>query len=159
MSETLKPGLYKATVRGVADVTVFVDGSTQIHTLTLVRDRWGNDHSTHSPHLITDARPLIVLDLEDPAESVRLLRAETSPWDCVEQIADQIEAQTKPARIPEPKHIGAHVTTVSHDHAADETIPWTRFSTILLANWIDDAGRKRKWDDLIDPTLIREGVN
>ena len=152
----LEPGLYKATVHGVPDTTVLISTSQGAGFTSEVIGEW----RTHLREDITDARPLIALDLgEDPSHVkyvVDVLRNARHMW--TNDAADQIARQTKPARIPEPGHIGASVKAASDD-GLDVVRPWTRFSTILLANWIDADGRKRKWVDLIDPTLIREGVS
>ena len=154
MTTAPSPGLYRATVRGVPGESIVMVGDGGSFTFSL--DTEGN---VRRCYVFTDARPLIVLDLEDPAETVRHMRSESASWDEIELIADQIEAQTKPARIPEPEHIGARITAAS-GKAPDiaEVMPWTRFSTILLANWIDGAGRRRQWGELIDPILIRGGA-
>jgi len=146
----LKPGLYRATVRGVADqIVMLTDAPTEdpwVSMLTstgTVRWRW------HEGGRVTDARPLIVLDLEHPAETVRHLRAESSPWDCIEEIAAAIEAQTKPARIPEPGLWGVVEATGNR---------WIRYSLAGYDDWANMLGRQAVWADLIYPTLIRAGV-
>ena len=158
----LTPGLYRATVRGVTDQIV------------MLGDRTGSGHPMHGDHVamlpdglcvvasdrITDARPLIVLDINHVAAEyvIDVLRSKCHLW--ANKVADQLEAQTKPARIPEPQHVGAKVAAADGGVAhTPSTGPWMRFSTILISNWIDAGGRKRKWDDLIDPILIREGGN
>ena len=156
----LKPGLYRATVRGVADVTVIVDKNGMSHHESIGI----STHTSVASKEATDARPLIVLDLEYPQIAVRALemafRDHTNgdARTIYRAIADQIEAQTKPARIPEPKHVGASVSA-SQALGLNEAESWTRFSTILLANWINTSGSKRRWTDLRDPTLIREGIS
>ena len=100
----LAPGFWKATVRGVPDTIVMLTDADQVDpwvsllttTTTAVHWRW------HEARHITDARPLITLDLEDhgrvnAANLAQVLREDGYPY-----LADQIEAQTKPARIPEP---------------------------------------------------------
>jgi len=123
-----------------------------------------NPSGYHCTWRKTDLRPLIVLDLEDPAETVRHMRAESAPWDCIEQIARQIEAQTKPARIPEPGLWGVVEASFTSQRIQQ---PFLRDN--LKANvgggWVSIYGppetdkRRVEWDDLIDPTLIREGLS
>ncbi len=90
----LEPGIYKATVRDVPEVTVMVHADSAC-TANAVAD-WVQ----HGFNDITDARPLIVLDLEDTVDAAKGLRrvaAAARPvceWDVVDIIADQIEAQT-----------------------------------------------------------------
>ena len=146
----LAPGLYRATVRGVADQIVIVDDCGLGHTMAPVAAAG----SRHNVCDITDARPLIVLDMKGMNPTPILtgfLREVGYDW-----LASQISSQTKPARIPEPPRVGVGVMAMSDVADPGQVRSWTRFSTILLANWIDAEGRKRKWDDLIDPTLIRE---
>jgi len=100
-------------------------------------------------------RPLVVLDLalndvtpERMAEFiVKLYRSHKHPW--TEHVADQIEAQTKPPRIPEPGLWGVV-----------EAGPGERGRWIKTPHrWLHDSGmRSSDWDDLIDPTLIRDGI-
>ena len=124
----LKPGLYRATVRGVpGDCTVMVgdDGNS-----TFALDIAGN---VRRCYVFTDARPLIVLDLSDaPMEYTSGTPAVIS-WlrmsadgehgagrrDLLLWLAGQIEEQTKPARIsqPEPgKHVTARVAPIACVH-------------------------------------------
>jgi len=103
---------------------------------------------------VVDARPLIILDLEDPAETVRHMRSESAPWDEIELIAGQIEAQTKPARIPEPGW--GEKVTASIKHSPDRW-RWVAVKDGPSQWWHSETGHRYAWDELIDPTLIREG--
>jgi hypothetical protein len=70
-------------------------------------------------------------------------------------IADQIEAQTRPPRIPEPGLWG--VVEASVGGWTDGPSRFVNFG----GSWIAKSpfGTKHaSWSDLIDPTLIREGV-
>jgi len=77
-------------------------------------------------------------------------------------IADQIEAQTKPARIPEPGLWGV-VEARMTDLTTREFVRVSRHRNSL--DWKpvyatpDEYGGSVNWDDLIDPTLIREGLS
>jgi len=103
---------------------------------------WTNDVAAQ----IERPRPLIVLDLDDH-DAVALARMLTE--DGYEDIADQIEAQTKPARIPEPGLWGV---------VEAGGYRWVRYSLAGYDDWVDLLGKQNEWDVLIDPTLIREGV-
>ena len=103
------------------------------------------------------AAPLIVIAAPEDARDnhfprlVAFLR--NGGWDLT---ADQIEAQTKPARIPEPGlwgvveassiYVNDRLTYVHHNKPG----PWA---------WATQSRGSCKWDDLIDPTLIREGLS
>jgi hypothetical protein len=100
---------------------------------------------------VTDARPLIVLDLSVFISDAQLLADLRAPhvWD-LNQIADQIEAQTKPARIPEPGHIGSLVTCAALGSRA--VCVWTKYSEVTgTRNWISPGGVRREWDELDNP--------
>ena len=99
---------------------------------------------------VTDARPLIVLDLSVFISDAQLLADLRAPhvWD-LNQIADQIEAQTKPARIPEPEHIGSLVTASSLGLFA--ICVWTKYAETGTNVWISPLGVRRAWSELIDP--------
>jgi hypothetical protein len=57
---------------------------------------------------VTNVRPLVVLDLDDFAWAAKVLRNPgLGAMDTRARIADQIEQQTKPPRIPEPVGLGA----------------------------------------------------
>jgi hypothetical protein len=108
---------------------------------------------------IADARPLIVLDLGSPEfaaeiapQIVACLRREG--WG---KTADQIEAQTKPARIPEPGWDGKVTASTDGNPTRRDFI---RFSTDggRSWDWCDGSRAASAWKYLIDPTLIREGV-
>ena len=141
MSETLKPGLYRATVRGKINVTVLIDSGGYGTTADLV-----SAHHVHEQHNIEHARTLIVLDLDGDSASDLVAYLRREAWN---RVADQIEA---PTRIPEPLRWGSKVSSPS--------------STLVLLDigalgrrWIDEwSGVLYAWSDIIDPILIREGV-
>ena len=58
----LKPGLYRATVRGVADATVLIDG----HGLGTTANEINGKHY-HGPELITDAELIDIATAFNPA--------------------------------------------------------------------------------------------
>lgn len=144
---SLEPGLYKATVRGEPDMTVMIDddgfGTTQSR-------RAG--HHVHEAFHITDARLLIILDVPLGRPSSHWPRLadylRRGGWDFS---ADQIEAQTKPPRIPEPGLWGVVDTQATTSQGQN----WVR----RPAGWHCPAHGFVRWDDLIDPVLIRDGVS
>ena len=149
----LKPGLYRATVRGVADVTVMVTDWGYSHrciTQAGVDSLKYRDLHAHRDGDITDARPLIVLNLEDPAATVQTLiaaaNAEINPariYDprrgALRKLAVQIEAQTKVSPT-EPSDPAARVKAGDTEWA--KVGPW----------WVcADMGEvPREWDYLVD---------
>ena len=155
----LEPGLYRATVRGVADVIVLVDRNGTAH-----HDWTDDEDATSHSFNFTDARPLIVLDLSafiSDAQLVADLRA-LHVWSAT-HIAGQIEAQTTPARIPELGLWGVVEATFLNQRTRQ---PFLRdnIKENVGGGWVAIYGppgtdkRRVEWDDLIDPTLIREGV-
>ena len=74
--------------------------------------------------------------------------------DLLRNLADQIEAQTKPPRIPEPGKYGVVKASAPVTNAA--RYEWTnegRFWRSLL------TGDFAEWSALIDPVLVRPGVD
>jgi hypothetical protein len=166
-----KPGtVAKATVRGVPDIRV-VRGPNGWFDLSE-----GRIPSLHSDGPdVTDVRPLVVLDLDESEGGGRLLprwlrnnvseveRASISPTPIgkdMRWLADQIEAQTKPSRIPEPGLWGV-VRAARREVDGSATTAhgiWIRTKHVTCP-WTHDSGnRTANWNDLIDPVLIREGV-
>jgi len=152
----LEPGLYRATVNSVADRIVLVD-STGWGYYTSVGDA---KMLANKCDRITDARPLIVLDLKDPTEIARALRISFHPATITGalfiNIADQIEAQTKPARIPEPGLWGVVKASAECErrprHWLHDERGWATLSDAY-------STRVTSFEHLIDPTLIHEGVS
>jgi hypothetical protein len=164
---TLTPGLYRAAVRGIPGKSIVMVGANDNQGFSLAPDG-----DVRRCYVFTDARPLVTLDLENPAEMVHILRgvgiegernhrAADGTWAHIINgsinakrlsiIADQIEAQTKPARIPEPG-FGETVlaSQVGECDGSDRT--WVRFSIDRLG-WIDWLGHIRAWSDLENPVL------
>jgi hypothetical protein len=109
---------------------------------------------------VTDVRPPVVLDLglgrDAAAAAVAALSSAATRCPDVEAsllnwLADQIEAQTKPPRIPEPGLWGVV-------EAGTSKVPmvrrWVRYGT----GWRDAFGGHEEWDNLLEPVLVREGV-
>jgi len=130
--------------------------------LRTTESEWLNELACQVEIQIADARPLIVLDLEYPQIAINALemafRDHTNgdARTIYRSIADQIEAQTKPARIPEPS-TGSRVTaTMGTGYGRFE---YLRVRTASMRSWANlGSGHLYTWDALIDPTLIREGV-
>jgi hypothetical protein len=137
----LKPGLYRATVRGIPGESIVMVGKDG-YTYSLAPDG-----EARACYVFQDARPLIVLDLDyirfksyGLRDVIGILRR-----DGHEDIADQIEAQTKPARIPEPGLWGV----VDSDGVEFVHRP---------GGWQCPVGGWYSWDRLINPALIRDGI-
>jgi hypothetical protein len=108
---------------------------------------------------LTDVRPLVVLDLMVPGsknaidhwlrEAARLLRGanQNTVARILSAHADQIEAQTKPSRIPEPGLWG--VVNARGGEYVNVGAGWLAVS----------SGVVHTWDYLIDPVLVREGLS
>ena len=162
----LSPGLYRATVRGVADVTVLIaDTHGSGFTSEYICGEW----RSHLASDITDARPLIVLDLDayDTGKFLLFLKEQCNliagPWARASaDVIRQIEAQCKPARIPEPdkgEFVRAQLSSASIVHFE---FVRPRNSPVKLEDpwhWVCTGdGNVYQWDALIDPVLDREGV-
>ena len=155
---TYEPGLPAvATVRRVEDVRVFrVDGEW-------VSTRTVDGSYFHADYDVTDVRPLVVLD---PSEANPVATRDLVLAHLVETLkrsdhlgnhgfADQIEAQTKPARIPEPGLWG--VVEAGHKHLCGRRATFVRTGGRWFdTSWVADYA---EWDDLVDPALVREGVD
>jgi hypothetical protein len=136
----LEPGLYRWSFGGKSyDGIMDCDGDFSY----LSSD---GRHCTRGHGYTTDARPLIVLDTNPVSVKViaSILRASG-----YRRIADDIEAQTKPARIPEPKHIGSLVTASAS--SINGVCVWTRYAETGRNIWITPLGIRRAWSELIDP--------
>jgi hypothetical protein len=138
----LEPGkVYTATVRGETDVVFKAD------EFGLVK---GSSTPSSS---VTDARPLIVLDLL-PTQVIGLVHLLSNPLrhDWAGPIADQIEAQTKPARIPEPGLWGVVRASLPDDTTV---CSWVH---IRGSRWYTEHHGVAAWDVLVYPTLERDGI-
>ena len=128
-----------------------------------------------SPGMVADVRPLVVLDLEgcpfgfsaDEAQKrmptwlrisadkvVAHEGAHTSGHvDLLRWLADRIEGQAKPPRIDEPGPWAVVEASFDRDDEAQRQ-PFVRYPGGWESVWWHEV----EWSDLIDPTLIREGV-
>ena len=146
----LEPGLYRATVRGVADQIVMLTDAGDGWTMTEIEGATG-----HDPKDITDARPRIVLDTPEGVANLQhwsrlAAYLRRGGWDFT---ADLIESQAKPARIPEPGMWG--VVEASSKHGGDGRRIYFHGNHL---KWESTQTGTTYWDQLIDPVLIREGV-
>ncbi|MGZ4516407.1 MAG: hypothetical protein ACXVXN_00570 [Mycobacteriaceae bacterium] len=166
---TYEPGTVAvATVRGVKGVRVFRRFSPDSGICDWAYNpdpARGLNYSCDADagNVVTDIRPLVVLDLDQAnpwgipevklSNLLEQLRGEGATGVC-RAVADQIEAQTKPPRIPEPGLYGvvkAHFGSVAGR-------PW--IFARAECGWVClDDGSCREWSDLIDPVLIREGLS
>jgi hypothetical protein len=160
MSGDWKPGtVAKATVRGVPNVRIVRgDGHWALAADTddFITDR-------NAPALIADVRPLVVLDLDDPRLSgspdvrrTNLLEHLRKGTNVAQYLADQIEAQTRPPRIPEP---GLWGVVEAHTEDGEERRRFVRHDDAHDGRAWERRGVRRAWDELIDPVLVREGVS
>jgi hypothetical protein len=156
MMSELKPGFYAATLDGETrqgvlcdegDFSFLVDGGFDC---VGIRD-------------VTDARPLIVLDLatddrhgfvqRNPSILADFLR------DAYPALADQIEAQTKPARIPEPGWDGKVLAHTDRNSRRREFVRFSKLSKLYTWSDGDSQLGSLPWEVLIEPALVREGVS
>jgi hypothetical protein len=161
---SFKPGdVCVATVRGVPKVRVFhyeYDG-----VRGWCSDEQVEGETDHAEYVVTDIRPLVVLDFgqwfpEYVAKFPAWLRskgADAPSGSLLSYLADQLEQQTKPPRIPEPGLWG--VVGADWESPGITGIPraeWMRVKGNLWHSCISPVAVK--WDDLIDPTLVRPGI-
>jgi hypothetical protein len=159
---TYEPGqVAVATVRGVPNVRVFhyeYDG-----VRGWCSDEQVEGETDHAEYVVTDIRPLVVLDFgtrTDLTSLVRLLRDDNnSPLDRAtsRSIADQIEQQTKPPRIPEPGLWGVVEAPDGAQYVRIDTAP-ENHSWQLLGEPSAVDERYVRWSDIADPKPIRPGI-
>lgn len=154
MSTDYEPGTVAvATVGGVEGIRVsrYDGGWAQLDDPDLFySDRYSAD-------MVTDIRPLVVLDLSPHPENVTRLLAQAIENDDdligLKPMLHQIEAQTKPRRIPEPGW-GEKVKA----RAGDDPKPyeWLRYTTNpnVQCQWVSEFCSPRPWPDLIDPEAV-----
>lgn len=153
-----------ATVRGIEGVRVMrTTGNGGADFIWLTSEVVGGARY-HPADRVTDIRPLVVLDLERSARSLPLTLRRLADREQAEdshpgrllgvtadlrELADQIKAQTKPARIPEP------TTPLAEVIASTANWPNGRRRLVLgyEDHWVDGAACY-SWDDLIDPEPV-----
>ena len=160
---TYEPGTVAvATVRGVPNVRVMRTtgkGGADDCWLTAEHVQGWRFHMASD---VTDIRPLVVLDLDgvpfadrlaDTLRSIHMLGSSIPEF---LSLADQIEAQTKPPRIPEPGWGAVVEAGVRGSRVDNSRRHWLR--TTDGKTWHDGRDTYTAWDDLVDPTLVRPGI-
>jgi hypothetical protein len=154
---SFKPGdVCVATVRGVPNVRVFhyeYDG-----VRGWCSDEQVEGETDHAEYVVTDIRPLVVLDLDagEVAGLVDVLNRSADGMASVHpglsgKVARQIEQQTKPPRIPEPGLWGV-VSVERPDGLTD-------YYTCGPGGWFSERGEHFNWESLPGtPALIRPGI-
>lgn len=66
-----------------------------------------------------------------------------------------IHRLTRPPHIPEPGRYGVVQAAVS---ATSERAEWVRLG-VVFCPWVSRTGEQAEWDELLDPVLVREGVD
>ena len=160
-----KPGqVAVATVRGVPNVRVMRSATGWWS------EGYVKDFGYHGIGLVTDVRPLVVLDPSAlRGKMTAAPSAEELPhWfrqaanankhgdmtlgsQALRLIADQIEAQTRPA-IEEPGLWGVVATGYDDGSSVDY---WTHGP----GGWFNERGDLVEWGSIKSPTLIRKGAN
>ncbi|HLN78764.1 MAG TPA: hypothetical protein VK204_17095 [Nocardioidaceae bacterium] len=167
MTEYEQGGVYLATVKGVPNVVVIPRPRSSGGV-----DGWLSTKRIESAVIfkadsVTDIRQLVVLDpkqvplsevmnldvkgLRSYADSVEH-KAAFGAANLLRHLADQIEAQTKPPRIPEPGLWGVVATGMADGSSVDY---WTHGH----GGWVNERGEHREWPSLDSPTLVREGIS
>jgi hypothetical protein len=110
---------------------------------------------------VSNVRPLVVLD-PDNYEAVREVVQQSQylrPGEIVTPLTEAIQrglrSLVKPPRIPEPFTIGAVVRAAQVGEVEGSERAWTKFRK---NGWIDALDHIREWDDLVDPVLVRDGI-
>ena len=145
---TYEPGTVAvATVYGVRGVRVMRGAKDQTVPLVwtssvAIKGAWWFAESD-----VTDVRPLIVLDLDaewadNAATLIKHLRIDNYP-----NLADQIEAQTKPPKPAEPTGLGAVV----------ETDGGVRFVRLPDGIWTSED-ESQPWDNVNAVKVLSKGV-
>ena len=87
-------------------------------------------------------------------QAAYVVRDQPTEWAILTQLGRAIEAQIKPARIPEPTLWGVVEATRLGWHRGQ----WVHCDGDVWRSLRDDGHEWVAWTSLVDPTLIREGV-
>lgn len=151
---TYEPGMVAvATVRGVPNVRVMRSTACWLHPAM-------NGHIATGDTLVTDVRPLVVLDLAfapyGPEVTIHTLKegckergSLTAQW-----VAKEIEAQIRPLKPAEPTGLGAVVEDVHGGR-------WVRCARNGSAPWLHASitTRLRAWSAFDAVRVLSEGVD
>ena len=153
-TETPKPGVYKAMVRGIPGESIVIAGKGEMGRANAYA--LNPDGNVRACYTVDGARPLILLDLTGVTSSEgaveHLRRCSTADGYCLTNIiADQIEEQIKPPRMSEPG-IWAVVLASTNNHDPMDYVHYPE-------GWAPVRHRRPYlWDELIDPLIIRHGL-
>lgn len=170
MSATYKPGTVAVVTWDNATFAQKEGGASDVQSARALRTKdghwslaisWG---SCIQDEVVTDVRPLVVLDLGDLAvlkrawenTEVAMKEGHTLPF-ILQGLRDEILRQTKPPRIPEPGLWG--VVEAAVPESGGSRWPFVHDTDQGSSEWtcVND-GDHYDWDALVDPVLIREGV-
>lgn len=118
---------------------------------------WATKEGTFAVH-VDDVRPLVTLDLDDAAASfVRVLREgayNEEDVDRYDSLANQIAAQLKPPRIPEPTGPLAEVEASTRGRERRRLVRGLeRGGGGHDVRWVDGVS-SWSWHELTDPKLV-----
>lgn len=154
-----------ATVRGVPNVRVMAGyGTAEPRLRWVTTDERLVDSENEGwwfAYQVTDVRPLVVLDPEGidtaPQDTIpyliRALRASDSDGygPTLRWLADQIEAQTRPPKPPEPTGLGAVVEDIEGER-------WVRLDSDMYP-WFARGSRDfSAWEHIDAVRVLSEGV-
>jgi hypothetical protein len=98
----------------------------------------------------------VVLDLHDADTALAVAQTlKASRWHYDQEAGLQIEAQVGPPRIPEPTRLGVVEASCCHSDIRRE---WVRDEHGRWFAMDDEKRNPDAWDDLVDPVLVRDGV-
>jgi hypothetical protein len=158
---TYEPGTVAvATVCGVPNVRVMRIAPTA-GTVWVSTHRAADGAIRHFEGDVTEVRPIVVLDLDDPAAMVRMLRTAVRTRGpklsaAINDLADEIETQIRMPRIPEP---GLWGVVNAHTLSLPVKTKWVRMVTgVSSQQWLNGEAEWVDWDELINPRLVRPGI-
>jgi hypothetical protein len=153
MTQTYEPGTVAELLIGSERVRAIVRDDEWL----IVGHSYFKSIAVGNEALIDDVCPLVVLDLQsfDRVRVVEILReyAEGHGWGVLDNLADQIEAQTKAPRIPEPGLWGVVRDDLGYEWVrvgADHSSQWEWLRT--------DEGNRADFQTIRYPVLVRDGM-
>jgi hypothetical protein len=166
-----------ATVRGVKGVKVVRVASSLVNAPWVTVERLDGSGAWHYDSDVTDIKPLVVLDLGyHPDQYVHALRwvehqsgqgypfipSPANERNDACWIADQIEAQTRPPRIPEPNGLGAVVANANGHkfvRVADVADGWAHGRQWQRIGGEINAVRNFGWPEINAVKVLSEGLS